>query len=256
MDDLSEAEFKALPPEKRAAYLQRLGLKEDTCDKCGVMVFLPGKAPPGATGSVCMKCVALQVSASVSSSPPVHATKRREGAMTMPQEVLAFLVHAVKQFCFGFDALNATSDDYEDGSAAKAFYMNSTYHYISIFYLLDRKDRKTKKLLPMGGTFYKALKPYGHEDVLEPIRETLETPIGTTTFGEVVRVFRNEAVVHTNYRNEDLDRLYKHADFQDPNVMQTVRELIVRVYLQTRELPRILIKREGLDPADFGVIVS
>ena len=126
-------------------------------------------------------------------------------------ETLVFLVHAVKQFCFGFETLNETADDLEDGSAAKAFYMAAIYNYIAVFYLLDKGGD------PIGGTFYKTLKLHGLEDVLDPIQSIVETPMGSTTFGELVRGFRNKIIVHTNYRDSDLDRLYAAVNMKDPH---------------------------------------
>lgn len=56
-EPMSEDEFRALPAGKRSEYLRKLGLREDTCDKCGAPIFVKIAAPPGATGSVCKKCV-------------------------------------------------------------------------------------------------------------------------------------------------------------------------------------------------------
>lgn len=166
-------------------------------------------------------------------------------------ETLTFLVHAVKQFCFGVETLNSNADRYEDGSAAKAFYTTSMYNYLSIFYLLDKGADDA-----MGGTFYKALKPLGYQDALRPIQETLDTPIGTTTFGEAVRVFRNKVITHTSYQGTDFDRLYQHADFQDPEIGEQFLSLVAMVYMQTRELPLALAQRAGLNPTDFGIVLS
>ena len=44
------------------------------------------------------------------------------GTPTSPSlvETVAFVVHAIKQMCWGFERLNGIADDYQDGSAAKA----------------------------------------------------------------------------------------------------------------------------------------
>ena len=65
--------------------------------------------------------------------------------MTDLQQTLVFLIHAIKQFCFGFEQLNDTADDIDDGSAAKAFYMASLYNYICVFYLLDKQPSDPDK---------------------------------------------------------------------------------------------------------------
>ncbi len=163
-------------------------------------------------------------------------------------ETVTFLIHAVKQFCFGFETLNEISDGLEDGSPAKAFYMTPLYNHIAVFYLLDRRTGD-----PIGGTFHKALKPLGLDDTLDSIRSIIETRIGSTTFGEIVRVFRNKVIVHTNYRDDDLNRIYAAADMQDPKVAQQFHDLLWGLYAETKLLPVSIIERLGLDPEDFGI---
>jgi len=166
-------------------------------------------------------------------------------------ETVVFLTHAVKQFCFGFETLNRTADDFADGSAAKAFYMTAIYNHVTVFYLLDKKSRE-----PMGGAFYKALKPLGMADALDPIRAIIETNIGSTTFGEIVRVFRNKVIVHTNYRDDDLERIYAAADMEDPQVAEHFHSLLWDLYAETKLLPVELIQRLGLNPEEFGITIS
>ena len=176
--------------------------------------------------------------------------KRPKTPIPPLSETLVFLVHAVKQFCFGFETMNDHADEYEEGSAAMAFYMNAIYNHIVAFYLLDKEKND-----PMGGSFHKALKLHGLEDALKPIREILESPVGSTTFGEVVRVFRNKVAVHTSYLDRDLDRIYEAADMHVPENVGRFHDLLLRTYQQTKLLPIALIERAGLDPADFGITV-
>ncbi len=166
-------------------------------------------------------------------------------------ETLTFLIHAIKQFCFGFDKMNETADEYEDGSPARAFYMNAIYQYVAIFYLLDKGSTDF-----MGGAFYKALKPHGLEGLLKPIEGILQTPIGSTTFGEIVHVFRNKAIVHSNYGDADLGRIYSQANMEDPNIMKQFHELLWDLYIQTKSLAVSLIKSVGLQPEQFGFQVK
>jgi len=168
--------------------------------------------------------------------------------MSSLEQTLVFLIHAIKQFCFGFETLNDNADRYQDGSAAKAFYMSAIYNYLAVFYLLDKNKGD-----PVGGCFYGALKPHGLADILEPIRETLESPVGTTTFGEIVRIFRNKAIVHARYRDDDVDRIYAAADMADPAIAAEFHALLWQVYEQTRSLPVAMIRRCGLKLEDFGI---
>lgn len=166
------------------------------------------------------------------------------------QQTLVFLIHAVKQFLFGFEQLNEASDDMDDGSAAKAFYMASLYNYISVFYLLDKQPSD-----PCGGTVYKALKPYGLEALLAPIGDVLQRPIGRITFGEIVRIFRNKAIVHTTYSDADLDRVYEAVNMEDPAVCAAFQNALWDIYYVTKLLPLNLIREAGMSPTDFGTSV-
>lgn len=167
------------------------------------------------------------------------------------ENTIVFLIHWIKQFCFGFDKMNEISNEYEDGSPAKAFYLNAIYHYIAIFYLLDKGPSDD-----MGGTFYKILKPYGFDDLLKPIQKIIQTSIGKTTFGEIIRVFRNKAIVHSNYRDADLDRIYAQVDMEDPNIAKQFRNLLIELYNQTISLAVSLINKIGLELEQFGIKIK
>ena len=167
------------------------------------------------------------------------------------QRTLVFLIHSVKQFLFGFEKLIEAADECEDGSAAKAFYMTSFYNYVSVFYLLDKKAGDLH-----GGTIYKALHPHGLDGHLTPITNILTRPIGSTTFGEIVRTVRNKMIVHTTYSDSDLDRIYSAADMAHPTIAQSFHECLWDLYHETRLLPVRLIEDMGLSPADFGITIA
>lgn len=123
-------------------------------------------------------------------------------------EAVVFIVHAIKQLVYGFERLDEIADAASDGSAMKAFYMNAIYNHIAAFYLLDKGDK------PMGGAFYPALVGVGLERLLQPVDLVLTRPMGSTTVGEVIRVFRNKAIMHSGYRDADLDRIYAAVDME------------------------------------------
>lgn len=166
---------------------------------------------------------------------------------TSVAETVAFVVHAVKQFSFGFERLSAIADDYEDGSPAKAFYLSALYNYAAVFYLLDPKKR------PMGGALYAALERHRLEHLLSSIQAVLSEPMGTTTFGEVLRIVRNKVAVHPTYRDADLDDLYRHVNMQDPANQTRFQQLLVALHVESRELAWRLVREAGLRPEDFGI---
>lgn len=171
--------------------------------------------------------------------------------MDQQRQTAVFLVHAIKQFTFGFETLNATADDNEDGSAAKAFYMGALYNYISAFFLLDRSPNTE-----LGGAIPKALEGLDCVDLLDPIQRVLETRIGATTFGEIVRVFRNKVIVHTSYSDADLDRLYALVDMHDPANQARFHECLWTIYAEIKLLGLRVVERLGCDPKEFGVTVG
>lgn len=155
-------------------------------------------------------------------------------------ERVVFLIHALKQLLFGFEKLDEVAPSAAPGSAAIAFYMTAIYHHIAAFYLLDKG-----KVDPMGGAFYKTLQQLGHERLLDPVTRVLDKPIGATTFGEIVRRFRNKGVVHTGYRASDLDEIYQLADMYDLEIAGMFQESLQAVRDATWTLASDLIQETG-----------
>ena len=163
------------------------------------------------------------------------------------EETAVFIVQAIKQFCFGFDLMNELSESFEDGSAGKAFYLTAIYQYLAIFYLIDRGSN------PMGGMFYPALKGHNLEYLLDPIQQLLDSKLGNTTFGEVLRIYRNYAIVHTTYNISDLDRIYREVDMQSPDVQENWQNLLLQLFLETRTLGVRVAEASGVPLSDFGI---
>lgn len=163
------------------------------------------------------------------------------------EETAAFVVHAIKQFCFGFEKMAETSNSYADASPAKSFYLTAIYQHIAIFYLLDRGKKE------MGGAFFHALVPHGLGPLLDAVREILATRLGQTTFGEIVRTFRNRVIVHPKFGDAGLDRIYDQVDMEEPEVQSLFQELLERTYIETRTLALRLAESTGRPPSDFGI---
>ncbi len=168
-----------------------------------------------------------------------------EGQIDNLEETALFIVHAIKQFCFGFELMDNLADNYADGSAGKAFFLNSIYQYLAIFYLIDRGSK------PMGGAFYPALEKHNLQNLLDPARNVLKSKLGNTTFGEVIRMFRNTAIVHTGYSDSDTDRIYKKVDMSELKFQQEWQRLLLKIYKETRLLAIRLAKASGRKLSDF-----
>ena len=105
----------------------------------------------------------------------------------------------------------------------------------------------------MGGTFYKTLKPMGLEFRLDDVREVLEKPLGEASFGWVILKLRNRFVVHGTYQVSDLDEIYEKVDMENPKIQEHFQELMMDIYLETRELAILLCEDAGIDHEDCGI---
>ncbi len=163
-------------------------------------------------------------------------------------EVAVFLVYTLKQVLYGFDRLDALADRVEPGAAAMAFYLGSIYNYVSLLFLLDKKPGDA-----MGSSAYPALKPFGLEGLLDPIRTTLDTPLGSVTFGEAIRVFRNNAVVHSSHTDADLDRIYAAVDMSAPENERLWQDLMHQLREDIKLLSLAVARATGRPLKDFGI---
>jgi len=162
------------------------------------------------------------------------------------REKAVFIVHALKRLSYGFDRLDTVAD-VEDGSPMKAFYLDGIYNYLAAFFLLDAKK------YPPGGAFHQALRAFGLDGLLDPIRKILNSPLGDATFGEVVRAFRNEVLVHTSYGDFDLEPIYDKVDMLDPEVQATFRERLEELRTASNVLAKKIAAAAGFAPGDLGL---
>jgi len=163
-------------------------------------------------------------------------------------ETAVFLVNVLKQLLYAFDRLDAIADSAVDGSPVKAFYLNSIYNYVALLFLLDGDKGK-----PMAGSAYPALQKHGLGVLLESMRELLAEPLGATTFGEVIRIFRNSAYVHPTYSRDDVKRVYKAVDMGLPENQTRWQGLLHRLYDEVTDLAVTIARSTGRPLSDFGI---
>lgn len=162
------------------------------------------------------------------------------------EEAAVFLIHTLKQVLYGFDRLDAISDEVEPGSPAIAFYMGSLYNYLAVLFLLDGRGK------PMGGSAYAALERHHLESLLDPVRSLLSQPMGTTTFGEVLRVFRNSAIAHSSHTDADLNRVYAAVDMNRVENQALWLAHLHELRDQVKVLALAIARATGRPPEDFG----
>jgi hypothetical protein len=161
-------------------------------------------------------------------------------------ETAVFLVLTLKQVLYGLDRLDAISDEVEAGSPAMAFYLASIYNYVAVLFLLDGKGK------PMGGSAYPALDRHGLAHLLDPMKALLEEPLGSTTFGEVLRVFRNTAIAHSTHGDADLDRVYAAVDMGRAVNQARWQDLLHRLRGELEGLAPAVARATGRPLEDFG----
>ena len=161
-------------------------------------------------------------------------------------ETAFFVVHTLKQILYGFDQLDALGPDVDHGSPIKAFYLNSIYNYVALLFLLDGKGKL------MAGSVYPALERHGLADLLYPVKAVLDEPLGGTTFGEAIRVFRNKAIVHSTHSDADLERIYEAVNMSRPENQMRWQELLERLYDAIKGLAISVARSTGRLLEDFG----
>lgn len=167
------------------------------------------------------------------------------GSSTL-DEAAFFIVHTLKQVLCGFDQLDALGQDVDPGSPTMAFYLNSIYNYVALLFLLNGKDK------PMAGSVYPALERHGLADLLDPVKAVLGEPIGGTTFGEAIRVFRNKAIVHSTHADADLERIYEAVNMSRLENQMRWQELLERLSDAIKGLAISVARSTGRSLEDFG----
>lgn len=112
-------------------------------------------------------------------------------------------------------------------------------HLIAMMFLIDKADS------PMGGFVYRILKSLGHSDLAEPFVAIFETPIGETTFGDLLRQVRNRLATHGELTEEALPaaiRRIRASQEEYPRVEKLTEKLRDEVAVLKRtieELPEM-----------------
>ncbi len=142
------------------------------------------------------------------------------------KQQIGFMLVSLKEFSYGFDRLMEVAAEVEDGSAIIRFYSNSLYQYVTGYFLL----RGNYKL-------HNILTNLGSDDLLEPIDKLIQTQLGTTTFGDLIRAFRNKFLTHQSF---DLSKVKQHVhmrfDIDNPVNAELLRNMIFKLFSETKTL--------------------
>ena len=159
------------------------------------------------------------------------------------QKILLMII-ALEEFRYGYD--RALSHGADQTSAVDRFYTNGLIQYCANFFL------STPNLT-------KALSAVGCDHFADPVRAVLSEKIGEVSFGQVIKTFRNQWLVHPRFSSRILEDKEGAPliDFDDEAVGMLIGEKQARLFAHTRSLwndlidtfPEVVAYRQGLEDA-------
>ena len=160
------------------------------------------------------------------------------------QERVQLMVVSLKEFSFGFDMADRLSTEVEQGSAPMRFYMNSLYQYCCNYYLVGGANKLRN-----------VLKDIGSGDLLEPVEMLLAIPLGKTTFGEILRTFRDKFLTHQTFTFRPIQtNIYRKYDMLNSDNATLFQVMANDLFFLTKQLyyalnarfPEALYSTKGL----------
>ena len=142
------------------------------------------------------------------------------------QTQIGLMLVSLKEFSYAFDTAQQMAKISADGSTVMRFYMNAMYHYVAAYFLVTGGNKLSEKLRALGSG-----------DLLGPIEETLATELGTTTFRELLSVFRSKFLVHQSFTVGPLEEVTKKKyDLAEPGNGERFMDLVNQLFAQVQEL--------------------
>lgn len=136
------------------------------------------------------------------------------------------MLFSLKEFSYGCERGDALSQEVPAGSASLRFYMNALYQYCANYFLVGG-SRKLRDVL----------KDLGSGDLLAPIDTVLETALGTTTFGDILKAFRDKFLVHQSFTFAPIEEaVHRRFDILAPGNAERFQRLVNDLYARTQEL--------------------
>lgn len=142
-----------------------------------------------------------------------------------------------------------------ENSAPVRFYLNGIFHYVTALFLLDKRDNLRNGFL-RGGTIIKVLHPIGLGNLLDPIYQVFDRPMGeSTTYGDTILRNRNKQFVHGSFSPENIRGLVKDTNIFDERqkirFVQYHRDLNDRLIVLRLQLLSVLSRQE-IDTVEFS----
>src|SRR5262245_11950393 len=155
------------------------------------------------------------------------------------QEKVAHIISALKEFNYGCERMNWVIDNAERASAIYRFYMNALYGYLARFFLVKGLNLST------------AMKDLAIDDLLAPINEILDRPLGETNLRHVLGVYRDKMLAHPQFSFAPVvEAIYGKFDMDEPENQGKFEEAMNAAMQETAHLyPKVVVCFPGaLDP--------
>lgn len=142
------------------------------------------------------------------------------------REQLGLMLFSLKEFSYGLDRLTEVSDFAAPGVAMVRFYMSSLYHYFAAYFLVGGAHKLRDILIRLGNA-----------DLLGPIEELLELRIGELSVGDIVKSWRDKALVHQAFDMRILQsRILSRAELDTPAAGAQLAIVVSALFRQTQAL--------------------
>ena len=120
---------------------------------------------------------------------------------------LGLSFHSLFGFAHGYSRLKQVTDPARDGSPEQSFYLNSL-RTLCVNYFIGTSKRSSDM------NIRKILEKHNLPHLLKPIDGILNTKLESTTFGEILKRFRNKFLTHELFQVSPLDDIYKEFDMR------------------------------------------
>lgn len=145
---------------------------------------------------------------------------------TREKEQIRLILVSLREFSYGFERADSVASEVAAGSSMLRFYMNALYQYCANYFLVGGAHKLKNVLTNLGS-----------EDLLRSIETLLNTRLGKTNFGEILRSFRDKFLVHQSFTWAPVeDRIYKKYDICKPENAERFQGLVNDLYAETQKL--------------------
>ena len=142
------------------------------------------------------------------------------------QEQVRLMLFSLKEFSYGVDHMDEIWRPGQEPGAQARFYMTSLHQYCANYFMLTGAHKLRDVLRSLGSG-----------DLLEPVEALLATPLGESTFGEILKTFRNKFLTHQSFTLDPVNRgIHAKFDLDSEQNSATLTDMIEQLFRHTQQL--------------------